>query len=165
MIRPKPRAVIWVWFTLLVLLGFPLWVHAGGRNPVQKIDLARFQKMINAEGHFLLVFMAAWCAPCVKELPDLNALHSQFRDSGLKMVGVSVDYGGPSAIQPILDRLKVEFPVVWLGEEALDAYDITGIPLLIFIKNGAVVDKVMGQHSKAFFAQKITSFLSLPQTP
>jgi thiol-disulfide isomerase/thioredoxin len=106
--------------------------------------------------------MAAWCAPCIKELPDLNALYTKYSANGLKMVGVSVDFDGPSAMQPIVDRLKVDFPIFWLGEEALEAFGISGIPLLIFIKNGSEVEKVVGLHSKGFFAEKIETFLTMP---
>jgi thiol-disulfide isomerase/thioredoxin len=147
---------------LLGLLYFPKPIHSNQHNPVQKLDLAGLKRMVDGDGHFLLVFMAAWCAPCIKELPDLNALHAKYRTSGLKMVGVSVDFDGPSAMQPIVDRLKVDFPIFWLGEDALEAYGIKGIPLLIFIKNGLVVEKVVGLHSKAFFAEKIEAFLTMP---
>jgi thiol-disulfide isomerase/thioredoxin len=151
-----------MWLLLVPLLFLPGSIHSEQHNPVQKIDLVRFKKMVDDDGHFLLVFMAAWCAPCIKELPDLNAIYTKYRASGLKMVGVSVDFDGPSAMQPIVDRLKVDFPIFWLGEETLEAYGISGIPLLMFIKNGAVVEKVMGLHSRAFFAEKIETFLKMP---
>ncbi len=161
MIRKRPFAV-WMGLLLVVLLFLPGPVHSEAHNPVQKLDLDRFKKKVGGDGHYLLVFMAAWCAPCIKELPDLNALYTKYRASGLKMVGVSVDFDGPSAMQPIVDRLKVDFPIFWLGEVALEAYGISGIPLLIFIKNGLEVEKVVGLHSKAFFADKIETFLMMP---
>ena len=162
MIIRKRSVAVRMWLLLLPLLFLPGPVRSEQHNPVQKIDLARFKKMVADDGHFLLVFMAAWCAPCIKELPDLNAIYTKYRASGLKMVGVSVDFDGPSAMQPIVDRLKVDFPIFWLGEETLEAYEISGIPLLMFIKNGAVVEKVMGLHSRAFFAEKIETFLKMP---
>ena len=162
MIIRKKSVAVWMWLLLVALLFFPGKIHSEPHNLVQKLDLDRFKKKVAGDGHFLLVFMAAWCAPCIKELPDLNALYTQYRANGLKMVGVSVDFDGPSAMQPIVDRLKVDFPIFWLGEEALDAYGISGIPLLIFIKNGLEVEKVVGLHSKAFFADKIETFLAMP---
>jgi len=158
----KRSVAVWMWLLLVALLFLPGPVHSEPHNRVQKLDLDRFKKKVGGDGHFLLVFMAAWCAPCIKELPDLNALYTKYRASGLKMVGVSVDFDGPSAMQPIVDRLKVDFPIFWLGEEALEAYGISGIPLLIFIKNGLEVEKVVGLHSKAFFADKIENFLTMP---
>ena len=162
MIIRKRSTALRLWLLLVALLFLPGPVHSEPHNPVQKLDLARFKKKVSGDGHFLLVFMAAWCAPCIKELPDLNALYTKYRASGLKMVGVSVDFDGPSAMQPIVNRLKVDFPIFWLGEEALEAYGISGIPLLIFIRNGSEVEKVVGLHSKAFFDDKIETFLKIP---
>ncbi|MGB8425526.1 MAG: TlpA disulfide reductase family protein [Desulfobacterales bacterium] len=162
MTRRKRLPSPWVGLLLAALLLCPPPASPESRNPVQKLDLARFKTMVDGEGRFLLVFMAAWCAPCVKELPDLTALYTRYRAGGLQIWGVSVDFDGPAAIQPIVDRQKVDFPVVWLGEEALNSYKISGIPLLIFIKNGAEVDRVVGLHSKAFLAEKIETFLALP---
>jgi thiol-disulfide isomerase/thioredoxin len=162
MIIRKRIVAVWMWLLLVSLLFLPGPVRSEQHNLVQKLDLARFRKMVDGDGHFLLVFMAAWCAPCIKELPDLNVLYAKYRASGLKMVGVSVDFDGPSAMQPIVDRLKVDFPIFWLGEEALEAYGISGIPLLIFIRNGAVVERVVGLHSKVYFAEKIKTFLKIP---
>ncbi len=152
----------WTWLLLAALLLCPPTAGAEKHNPVRKLDLAGFKHMVDGEGRFLLVFMAAWCAPCVKELPDLTALYARYRAGGLQMVGVSVDFDGPAAIQPIVDRQKVDFPVFWMGEEALDAYGISGIPLLIFIKNGVEVDRVVGLRAKAFLAEKIEKFLAIP---
>jgi len=162
MMLRKRSATPWIWLLLASLLLSPQPALPEKHNPVQKLDLARFKKLVDGEGRFLLVFMAAWCAPCVKELPDLTALYARYRASDLQVVGVSVVYDGPAAIQPIVDRQKVDFPVLWLGEEALDAYGISGIPLLIFIKNGLEVDRVVGLHSKAYLAEKIEKFLAMP---
>ena len=37
---------------------------------------------------------ATWCGPCLRELPQLQALHTQYADKGLVLVGVSIDAAG-----------------------------------------------------------------------
>lgn len=44
----------------------------------------------------LLVFWSMFCEPCRLELPVLQKMHVQHKDSGLEVVGISLD-GGPLA--------------------------------------------------------------------
>ena len=67
------------------LLGQPLGL--GG----DLLDGGRFDQA-SLGGHVVLVdFWATWCAPCVAELPAVNALLAEFGDRGLKVIGVSLD--------------------------------------------------------------------------
>ena len=106
--------------------------------------------------------MAAWCHPCIEELPHLNALDRKYRPQGLKTVGISLDYAGPEAMQPIIDNLKVGFPIYWTGEAAIEKYAITKIPLLLFVRNGRVLRRVMGGRDKAALEKEILAFLETP---
>lgn len=134
---------------------------ASHQNAILTIDIEELSRVINEGGNCLLVFMAAWCMPCIRELPDVNSLYDKFRVRGLRVIGISVDIDGPLAMQPIVNRLKVRFPVYWLGQAAIDAYDVRGIPFFIFIRDGMVVEKLMGQRSKAYLDEKIEVFLSV----
>jgi thiol-disulfide isomerase/thioredoxin len=44
------------------------------------------------EGPMLVNLWATWCAPCVKELPTLNAL-ARSQDGAIKVIAVSQDMG------------------------------------------------------------------------
>lgn len=160
--RFKNPSIWWVWILFSAVLFIPGPGGARDLNKVQEIDIEGLDRIISGKGRYLLVFMAAWCTPCIKELPDVNALYENYRERGLNMVGISVDFEGPVAIQPIVDRLKVNFPVYWLGEAAMDAYSIRGIPFFIFIKNGEIVERLLGQRSKNFLDKKIEAFLVHP---
>src|SRR4249920_3670886 len=39
----------------------------------------------------VLNFWATWCAPCIEELPSLDQFQRDFADSGVVVLGVSVD--------------------------------------------------------------------------
>jgi len=39
----------------------------------------------------VLNFWATWCPPCIEELPSLNAFQRQFANSGVVVLGISVD--------------------------------------------------------------------------
>ena len=55
----------------------------------------------------LINLWATWCAPCVKELPSLNALAKQ-RMADLAVMPVSQDMAPPASVNAFLDKLDVE---------------------------------------------------------
>jgi thiol-disulfide isomerase/thioredoxin len=69
-----------------------------------EISLAEFRGV-----PVLVNLWATWCAPCVKELPTLNALaRTHDRDGSLGVIAVSQDMGPQGSVEAFLDRLKVD---------------------------------------------------------
>ena len=158
---------LWVLVTVF-LLPFFLTSNSASAEPrikVQPIDTAGINKIVKESEGAVMVVLAAWCFPCRQELPILIKLHDKYKSQGLEMVGISVDIGGPSMIQPVLDKAHVNFPVYWAGEEAVRALDIRAIPLLFLVKDGEVVQEIMGKQSEAFLEKKITQLLKKPVPP
>jgi thiol-disulfide isomerase/thioredoxin len=58
------------------------------------------------EGPMLVNLWATWCAPCVKELPTLNAL-AQSQDGAIRVMAVSQDMGTQASVESFLGKLKV----------------------------------------------------------
>ena len=57
----------------------------------------------------LVNLWATWCAPCVKELPTLNALAQTHAQEGrLGVIAVSQDMGPQASVEAFLARLKVD---------------------------------------------------------
>ena len=131
-----------------------------GQNTVLSIDLEQLDQMLAADPRpMAIVFMAAWCMPCIEELPALNELYGKYRDNGLHILGLSLDLEGPRAIQPFVDRHKVAFPVYWVGEKAIKAYQIRGIPLILLVKNGKIAGRIIGRRSKKDLDKRFAAFL------
>ena len=142
---------------------FPGSAQLEAGNLVEKMNSAELDRLMkDADCKCLIVAMAAWCDPCRKELPALNKLYEKYRDQGLKIVGISLDLEGPRAMQPIIDKMKIEFPVYWVGENAIKDYKIDTIPLLFLINNGKVIEKIIGKRSEKFLDKKIRGLLNLP---
>jgi thiol-disulfide isomerase/thioredoxin len=55
----------------------------------------------------LVNLWATWCAPCVKELPSLNALAKQ-RMADLAVIPISQDMAPAASVNAFLDRLPVD---------------------------------------------------------
>ncbi|MGD8961502.1 MAG: TlpA disulfide reductase family protein [Desulfobacterales bacterium] len=158
LIRPM---LIWP-AVLLVILFASINVDANVGFTVEKISEAALDELVRSRNDKMVItFMAAWCGPCIDELPALNRLYKKYNPQGLKFIGISIDIEGPRAIQPIIDRLKVGFPVYWYGESAVKKFSIFAIPMIYFVKNGQVIEKLPGKRSERDLEKKIRSLLDL----
>ena len=146
-----------LWICFLVVLVSP----AQSGITVQPIGEAALDKLINSKNHILIVsFMAAWCGPCIDELPALNNLYRKYKDQGLKVIGISIDLEGAVAIQPVVNKLKIEFPVYWFGEKAVQKFNLTAIPLVLVIKRGKIVERLPGRRSEKFLERKVKALIN-----
>ena len=93
----------------------------------------------------VLNFWASWCAPCVEEAPSLNEFARTFKNSGVVVLGVSVDRKD-EAFQNFVKRFDVRFPVARDPDENLSyLYGTYKIPESYIIdRNGKVVRKYAG---------------------
>ena len=56
----------------------------------------------------VLNFWATWCAPCIEELPSLDQFQKEFANSGVVVLGVSMDKD-EKLYKRFLSRVKVSF--------------------------------------------------------
>lgn len=106
-------------------------------------------------GNSLLFFTAAWCGHCKAMLPTLNRLYHRFNDKGLRFTGISIDAGGPAAMERVLEKRPVDFSVFWVGETVVDEFRLVGIPMIFLVKNGQIVEIIPGKCSYEFLQGKI----------
>ncbi len=67
---------------------------------------------------YIINFWATWCAPCVAELPEFNALESHYVGKPVKILMVSLDFKEdyPFKLARFLERKKLTPEVVWLSD-------------------------------------------------
>jgi len=106
----------------------------------------------------ILDFWATWCGPCVREIPTFIQLQNEYENKGLMVVGISLDDHRTVARLPAFVREKgINYPILYGSAQVVATYGgITSIPTTFIIdRDGCIVKKVVGMHSKAQFESYI----------
>jgi peroxiredoxin len=88
---------------------------------------------------------ATWCPPCKKEIPFLVSLYEEFKDQGLVIVGIGLDRGGASVLEPFVAANGVSYHVVVGNDSVSRDYGVSGIPMTLMLgRDGLVASKDVG---------------------
>ena len=106
---------------LLVLAS--LGVSAEDSFDYQLHDLdGRLHKASDHRGKWLVInFWATWCAPCLKELPELERFYQQNKSTA-HLWGVTFEDSDKTSIVEFVERLGITFPILGYGEDPLTGY-------------------------------------------
>ncbi len=106
-------------------------VNPGDRAPeIQGTDPSGAPLSVSSiQGKVILLnFWATWCAPCMAELPALQALYDALKDKGFVVVGVALD-DTPENIREAKARFNITYPIVLTdGGRCKRSYEIKGLP-------------------------------------
>ena len=76
----------------------------------------------DSRGKWLVInFWATWCAPCLKELPELERFHQQHKDTA-DLWGVTFEDTDKASIIEFTERLGISFPILGYAEDPLTGY-------------------------------------------
>jgi len=92
-----------------------------------------------------LNFWATWCTPCKKEIPFFNEAYKTHKNSGLRIIGISIDRS-EKIVRKYLDKQEFIYPVAMGKQKFLNAYEIARVvPVTVIIdKKGKLRYKVIG---------------------
>ncbi|HGF7327612.1 TPA: thioredoxin [Enterococcus hirae] len=89
------------------------------------------------KGLVLIDFWATWCGPCRMQAPILDQLSEEYDEDEFRIVKMDVDENPQTPQQ----------------------FGIMSIPTLMLKKDGQVVEKAVGVHSKEQLRQMIDQYL------
>lgn len=95
----------------------------------------------------LLNVWATWCPPCREEMPDLQEIHEEFGQEGLRVVGVSIDASGADElVREFLDENGITYSILRdPGERITSLFPTPGVPITLLIDaEGTVVWRHLG---------------------
>lgn len=101
-----------------------------------EITDATLEEVLATDKLVVVDFWAEWCGPCKMIGPIIEQIGEEYKD---KVVVGKVDVDN--------------------NDEATSKYGIRNIPTVLFIKNGKVVDKVVGAGAKTLFTEKIDKLI------
>ncbi len=124
-------------------------LKAGAEAPdftVKDLDDAVFRlKECSGKDAVLLFFWSFFCGPCREEIPMINQVTLDYRERGLRVVGVNLDGREmKKAIEKFVSSEKIGFRIVFdeLDGDAFrvaDPYGVAGTPALFLIDRKGVV--------------------------
>ncbi len=110
----------------------------------------RMQAMNQWQGGLLVVnFWATWCAPCIEEMPDLQAVQVEYATRGVTIVGVAID--NATAVKRFRDEQNIGLPLLVAGAAGTELVRQLGNPMgalpytVLVDRTGSVVQSKLGR--------------------
>jgi thiol-disulfide isomerase/thioredoxin len=114
--------------SLLACLTFPILASASGFLFTD--TQGRSHSLESHHGKWVLVNLwATWCAPCLAEMPELQAL-SQVRDD-LVVLGLAVDGQSARRVTQFAEKLHISYPIIAGNADMAQQFRPQGYPTSI----------------------------------
>lgn len=102
-----------------------------------EINDSNYEEIKSQGKPMVLDFWATWCGPCKKIGPYIQELAEQYAD------------------QVIVGKVNIEDE----ADDLVAEFGIRNVPTVLFLKDGEVVDKIVGAAPKSKFEEKIQAML------
>jgi thiol-disulfide isomerase/thioredoxin len=109
----------------------------------KSLRLSEFKQQV-----VLLDFWATWCGPCIKQIPELNALHTKYETQGLAVISIALDSGSVKNIREKAAKFQIAYPVL-IGTSAVrNSFRVAAFPTTLLIsKSWRIHKKYLGFRS------------------
>lgn len=99
-----------------------------------EINSKNIKEVLDTDKLVVLDFWASWCGPCKMIAPIIDELATEF------------------AADVVVGKVNTEDED---NDDLVADYSIRNLPTILFVKNGTIVDKMVGAAKKSDFVAKI----------
>lgn len=124
---------------------------------VPVLDFDAFEHMLHFDDNktYIINFWATWCRPCIKELPYFEQIGKEYKDKGVEVILVSLDFPDrlETAVIPFIERHNLKSQVVLLDDVNQNRW----IPLVSEKWSGAIpATLIYNKNDRKFYEQAFT---------
>lgn len=138
-----------MWLAGLLLALTVTWAQADGFKVID--TTGKTHTLAGYKGKWVLVnYWATWCPPCLEEIPDLIALHSNSKNN-IVVIGIALDYRNPKQVTDFAEGLLVNYPIVLGSAQVVRQIGpVQGLPTTyLYNPDGKMVAQQVGAITRA----------------
>jgi peroxiredoxin len=88
----------------------------------------------------LLDFWGTWCVPCIRSMPEIQAIHDHFKGELVEIIGVSVEMEKAADPVAFIKKKGYTYSIVLDGHKIAGAYKVIQFPSVYIIdKSGKII--------------------------
>ena len=148
------------------ILGCLIFLVTGCKDASKKVDTFQTEKTLSAipkynfkefqayylnntsDTTYVLNFWATWCKPCVKELPYFEQVGAMYKEKGVKVILVSLDFPEQlDHLRNFIEKKEIASEVVFLDDGDANRW----IPLVDDSWSGAIPATIIYNNKKRNF--------------
>jgi cytochrome c biogenesis protein CcmG/thiol:disulfide interchange protein DsbE len=121
------------------------------------------ESLASLRGKVVLVnFWGIGCAPCIAEMPGLNAVAARYRDRGLVVLGLENNAADPGTLRGYAVKQSISYPLAPANEAVRDAYGhIHDVPVSVLIdRQGRIRYRWEGDREESVFDAAVKRVLA-----
>jgi thiol-disulfide isomerase/thioredoxin len=110
---------------LLIVIVLVFGCGQASSQSIPKWKITDLEQYISKNDSPLVIsFWATYCVPCVKEIPYFEETIKKYKDNGIKLLLVSLDFkeSFPDKISNFANKRKFSSAIVWLDETNADYF-------------------------------------------
>lgn len=148
--------------TMTVVPATGVYQHMAAFKKVSLTDDAMIDSR-QLTGKVLLVsFFAAWCPPCIHEIPSLIALQNSFESQGFSVIAFSIEKNNLTGLKNLVAKYSINYPVLLADDAVTKNFEgVTGVPVSYLVnRRGEIVKRFLGLVSHDRLEEAIRKLLA-----